>query len=73
MLRIVDAALPYTNPDWDGTVTERTVIYLVATLGVRSEYLFRRRSVATNLVTSLKLQPILCAIVLCHFGQTQNG
>ena len=27
-------ALPCTNPDWDGTVTERTRIYLVAALGV---------------------------------------
>ena len=39
----------------------------------RSEYLFRTRSVATNLVTSQKLQPIRCAIMLCQFGQTRNG
>ena len=39
----------------------------------RSEYLFRTRSVATNLVTSLKFQPTRCAIMLCPFGQTRNG
>ena len=39
----------------------------------RSEYLFRTRSVATNLVTSLEFQPIHSAIILCHFRQTRNG
>ena len=39
----------------------------------RSEDLFRTRSVATNLVTSLEFQPIRCAIMLCHFGQTRNS
>ena len=39
----------------------------------RSEYLFRTRSVATNLVTSQEFQRIRCAITLCHFGQTRNG
>ena len=39
----------------------------------KSEYLFRTRSVATDLVTSLEFQPIRCAIKLCHFGQTRNG
>ena len=39
----------------------------------RSEYLFRTRSVATDLVTSLEVQPIRCAIILCHFGRTRNG
>ena len=34
MLRIVYVALPCTNRDRDGTVTEWTRIYLVATLGV---------------------------------------
>ena len=38
-----------------------------------SECLFRTRSVATDLVTSLKFQPIRCANMLCHFGQTRNG
>ena len=59
--RIVYVALPCTEPDWDGTATERTRIYLVAT------------SVVTDLVTSLKFQPIRCAIMLCHFGRTRNG
>ncbi len=35
--------------------------------------MFRTRSVATNLVTSLEFQPIRCSIVLCQFGQTRNG
>ena len=35
--------------------------------------MFRTRSVATDLVTSLKLQPIRCYIMLCQFGQTRNG
>ena len=38
----------------------------------RSEYLFRTRSVATNLLTSLESQPIRSAFMLCHFGQTRN-
>ena len=29
--------------------------------------------VATNLVTSLKLNSIRCATTLCHFGRTRNG
>ena len=39
----------------------------------RSECLFRTRALATNLVTSLEIQPIRCAIMPCHFGQTPNG
>ena len=39
----------------------------------RSEYLFRTRSVATDLVTSLEIQPILFPIIQCHFGQTRYG
>ena len=39
----------------------------------RSENLFRTRSVATDLVTSLEIQPIHCAFMLCQFGQTRNG
>ena len=35
--------------------------------------MFRKRSVATNLVTSLEFQPIRFAIILCHFGQIRNG
>ena len=31
---IVYVALPCTDPDWDGTVTERIRIYIVVTLGV---------------------------------------
>ena len=30
------------------------------------------RSVATDLVTSLKIQLIHCAIMLFHFGRTRN-
>ena len=33
MPRILYVALPCTDPDWDGTATERTRNYLVATLG----------------------------------------
>ena len=40
---------------------------------LESEYLFRTCSVATNLVTSLEFNPIRCATMLCHFGQTRNG
>ena len=32
ILRILYVALPCTNPDWDGTPTERTRTYLGATL-----------------------------------------
>ena len=39
----------------------------------KSEYLFRTRSVATDLVTSLEIQPIRSAFMLCQFGQTRNG
>ena len=39
----------------------------------KNEYLFRTRSVATNLITSIEFLPIRCATVLCHFGQTRNG
>ena len=35
--------------------------------------MFRTRSVATDLVTSLQTQPIRCAFMLCHFGRTRNG
>ena len=41
-------------------------------LDFRSEYFFRSRFINTNLVTSLVLNPIRCAIMLCHFGQTRN-
>ena len=34
--------------------------------------LLRTRSVATDLVTSQKLQPTRCAFMLCQFGRTRN-
>ena len=34
--------------------------------------LLRTRSVATDLVTSQKFQPIRCVFMLCQFGQTRN-
>ena len=34
--------------------------------------MFRTRSVATDLVTSLEIQPIRCAIMLCQFGRSRN-
>ena len=40
-------------------------------LDFRSEYLFRTRSVVTNL-TSLEIDRIRYATMLCHFGQTRN-
>ena len=38
-----------------------------------NESLFRTCSVATNLVTSLKFNPIRSATMLCHFGQTRSS
>ena len=38
----------------------------------QSECLLRTRSVATDLVTSQKFQPIRCAFMLCQFGRTRN-
>ena len=35
--------------------------------------MFPSRSVATNLVMSLKIQPIRCAVMLCQIAQTRNG
>ena len=35
--------------------------------------MFRTRSVATDLVTSLEIQPIRRAFMLRHFGGTPNG
>ena len=46
------------------TITERDF---------RGEYLFRTCSVATILVTSQEFNPIRCAIMLCHFGQTRSS
>ena len=37
------------------------------------DYLFRMCSVATNLVTSRKYNPIRCATTQGHFGRTRNG
>ena len=54
-----------------GPICYGTDTYLPSYSG--SEYLFCTRSVATDLVTSLKVQPIRCAIMLCQFGQTRNG
>ena len=41
-------------------------------LDFKGEYLFRMCSVVTNLVTSLEFQPIRCATMLLHFGQTRS-
>ena len=35
-------------------------------------FLLRTRSVANDLVTSQKFQPVRCAFMLCQFGQTRN-
>ena len=35
--------------------------------------MFRTRSVDTSLVTSLEIQPIRCAFMLCQFGRTRNA
>ena len=35
--------------------------------------MFRTSSVATDLVTSLEIQPIRCAFMLCQFGRTRIG
>ena len=40
---------------------------------LKSDYLFRTCSVATNLVTALEFNPIHCATMLYHFGQTRNS
>ena len=39
----------------------------------KSEYLFHTRFVVANLVTSVEIHPICCAIKLCYFGQIRNG
>ena len=35
--------------------------------------MFRTGSVATNMLTSLEIQSIRCAIMLCQFGRTRNA
>ena len=50
-----------------------TIIAIITERDFKSEYLFRMFSVVTNLVTSLELQPVRCATMLCHFGQKRNG
>ena len=40
---------------------------------LKSDYLFRMCSVATNLRTSLECRLIRCAITLFQFGRTRNG
>ena len=50
-----------------------TIIAIITERDFKSEYLFRMCSVETNMVTSLEFQPLLCATMLCHFGQTRNG
>ena len=42
-------------------------------LDLKSECLFHISSVVTNLVTSLKFQPIRCATTLFHFGWAGKG
>ena len=61
----------YADPNWDETVTERTRIYLVATLGVK---------ICSIRVPSLlvwwrhtSIIPIKSAIMLCYDGQIRNG
>ena len=61
MPRIVYVVLPCIDPNWEGTATELTRIYLVATLGV---------NICSVCVPS---QPIRCATTLCHFGRTRSG
>ena len=43
---------------------------IITELDFRSENSFRTCSVATNLLTPLEINPIRCATMLCHFGQT---
>ena len=45
----------------------------ITELDFRSEYLFCTYSVAHSLVTSVELNSIRCATMLCQFGQTRNG
>ena len=40
---------------------------------LKSKYLFRTCSVATNLVTSLVFNPIRFAIMMCHFGRKRSS
>ena len=42
-------------------------------LNFKNEYLLCTRSIVTSLVMSLEFNPIPCATMLCHFGQTRNG
>ena len=71
MLRIVYEGLSCTDPDWGGTNTELTRIYLVATLGV---------NICSVCVPSLlvwwshtKNIPSWSAIMLCYDGQLRNS
>ena len=41
--------------------------------GFKSQYLFRTCSFAANMVTSLEFNPICCAAILCHCGQTGSS
>ena len=42
-------------------------------LDFKSENFFPKFSVTTNLVTSVKFNPIHCATIICHFGLTWKG
>ena len=53
-------------------VTSFNSLTIRTELDTKSQYLFRMCSVVTNLVTSLKFQPIRCATTLFHFGRTRN-
>ena len=58
----------------DSVIEFAVVITTIITeCDVKSQYLFRMCSVATNAVTSLEFNRIRCATTLCHFGRTGNG
>ena len=45
----------------------------IIALEYKTEKVFRTFSVASNLVTSLEFNPIRCATMLSHFGQTRKS
>ena len=72
ILRIVYVALPFTDPDWDGTATERTRPYLVATIGYEWMFVpYSFRHYRSGDVT--RIPSIRCANMLCQIGRTRNS
>ena len=50
-----------------------TIIAIITDRDFKNENFFSMCSDVTNLVISLEIEPIRCAILLCHFGRTRNS